>query len=1084
LRVQGRHGRGARTSAFTLPALPPATLRRARLEELLDEVFGKRLATVVAGPGYGKSTLLASWCSDVAAAWCSVSERATGLAHIARGLETSLEPWLSGDVPAVVAGGQSSARADAYAGALAEALEAGLDHDLVLVLDDVHEVERGSTAARLIESFCKQVPILVHVIVSSRARVPFPIERIRGWGGVLELDSTELGFTVDEVASLAEAMSVPLGAEAARSLQQATGGWPAAIRLVLEALHLLEPGAELEPVLDRLVRPEGALYSYLAEEVFASDGPAMRDLLRRSAPFERVSPGLSEALGCAEPALLTELARRGLALEVEEGWFAVHGLVREFVGRAWPLSPPELAEMHRRAAAWLDAQGLHEEALRSLAGAGEHAELARVLSRRGGELVARGHADVVVRYGELVEPDALDSGAEEALGEAYTVLGDSERALRHLARAAGPGRLRPSVAWRIAAAYHLEDDLEAASAVRERTELRGAPAFDRALLLAWSASAERRLGRFEEAAQLAEQSLAAAERSGDERARALAYTASALTSEGTRRDPLSDLERALAAAERAGDVFQQTRIHNNRGSILLESGDYVRAIAELNAALRLAEIGGFPTLAALATMNRGLCHFCLGRLDESAADYEAATRMYRRTGSRELAYALIGLGDVHRERGDVEQARVAYEEGLALGERTGDRQALVPALYQLAKVMVDDEPDRALELAERAVDLGWPDRAWALNARGWVQLALGDAAAAATDAEHAAAAAREHRDPFGLAESLELAAVSSADAGARTRSLEEALSIWRRCGNAVHEAEVEVTLARLSTGADATRLGGRAERRLRALGVRESGSGPAGLLRFVGGGEVPPLAIETLGSFRVLRSGVPVSRTEWQSQKARDLLKILVARRGAPTPRDLLMEALWGGGDPAKLPNRLSVALNTVHAVLDPGKEHETNHYVWADKRAVGLELARVLVDVEVFLAEASEGLELRARGHGGSQERLEHAFALYRGDFLEGDTYEEWAASLREEARAAYLDVAHVLADDASADGRHDDAVRFSLRILDRDPHDERAHLRLVASLGAGSRHGEARRRYRLYCQRMEEIGVEWAPFPSSGAP
>jgi hypothetical protein len=111
--------------------------------------------------------------------------------------------------------------------------------------------------------------------------------------------------------------------------------------------------------------------------------------------------------------------------------------------------------------------------------------------------------------------------------------------------------------------------------------------------------------------------------------------------------------------------------------------------------------------------------------------------------------------------------------------------------------------------------------------------------------------------------------------------------------------------------------------------------------------------------------------------------------------------------------------------------------------------------------------------------ERLEHAIALYRGDFLEEDAYDEWAGPLREEARAVHADVAHTLAEDAAAAGRYDEAAGYSLRVLDRDRYDERAHLGLVTSLVARGRHGEARRAYRAYCRRMDEIEVESAPFP-----
>jgi DNA-binding SARP family transcriptional activator len=58
--------------------------------------------------------------------------------------------------------------------------------------------------------------------------------------------------------------------------------------------------------------------------------------------------------------------------------------------------------------------------------------------------------------------------------------------------------------------------------------------------------------------------------------------------------------------------------------------------------------------------------------------------------------------------------------------------------------------------------------------------------------------------------------------------------------------------------------------------------------------------------------------------------------------------------------------------------------------------------------------------------------------------------------------------------------AVNYRLRVLERDPYDEEAHLGLVATLSAAGRHGEARRFYRAYVARMEELGVEPAPLPA----
>jgi DNA-binding SARP family transcriptional activator len=242
------------------------------------------------------------------------------------------------------------------------------------------------------------------------------------------------------------------------------------------------------------------------------------------------------------------------------------------------------------------------------------------------------------------------------------------------------------------------------------------------------------------------------------------------------------------------------------------------------------------------------------------------------------------------------------------------------------------------------------------------------------------------------------------------------------------------------------------------------------------------VAVRCLGAFRVLRAGQPVPVAAWQSKKARTLLKILVARRGRSTTRDYLMEVLWPGEPPEVVTRRLSVALATARAVLDPDRRHPPGHYIAADKDALRLVLANLPVDVERFLAVADEGLTRHREGRlDEARAALQAADALYPGDFLEEDRYQEWAEPLREEARAAYISVARALGEVAASSGDHDAAVRCYLRILEKDAFDEQAHLGLVAILEREGRHGEAQRQYRAYAARMVELQVPAAPFPST---
>jgi DNA-binding SARP family transcriptional activator len=239
--------------------------------------------------------------------------------------------------------------------------------------------------------------------------------------------------------------------------------------------------------------------------------------------------------------------------------------------------------------------------------------------------------------------------------------------------------------------------------------------------------------------------------------------------------------------------------------------------------------------------------------------------------------------------------------------------------------------------------------------------------------------------------------------------------------------------------------------------------------------------VQTLGGFHVLRRGEPVPFAEWRSKKARDLVKILVTRNGAPTTRERLIDELWPDTDSAAGSNRLSVALSTARTVLDPEREFAQDHFIGGDHETVRLRPEHVSIDVQVFLHDAAEGLALRRDGRlAEAAELLRAAEEAYAGDYLEENSYDDWAVPLRDQATATYIDVLRALAADSADSGDRETAVRFYLRLLERDPYDEPTHLQLVRTLEEAGRHGEARRRYRGYCGCMREIDVEAAPFPA----
>lgn len=1096
-------GDGRRSAGKAVPrAVPQGTIPRQRLTELLDEGARRRLVTITADAGFGKSTLLASWADDRPCAWYTLTAADRPLAAMVAGLVDALRLRVPALSPAVAAArdphrgpdadAEQPMRALAYAELLADVLQRELTDDLVLILDDLHEITADDPAAKLVEGLVRVAPPRLHIVCASRTQVPFGIDRLRGRGQVLELEAQALVFTPDETSEVLRAVLGDDGAEeVAATIHTAVQGWPAAVRLAGEALRTVGPG-ERKARLRRALRPGAPVYDYLAEEVFAGEPANVRRFLSVAAILPKVDADLCEHLGLDRAIdVLDGLDARGLFLSGSETeGYQLNPLVRDFALTRMPLPAEEREAITERAGRWYADAGEHRDALSCLTELHDAAPVAALLRESGHVMIARGAAEAVIGAVGKV-PDALrDADIDQLEGEARQMLGDWQGAQLCFSRVIPPtGPIPVGLARRAGLIYHLRGHLDEAMDTYSRGALDGSDDREEALLQAWWAAAHWLRGDVEECRKRAAIAFAKARSVGDDRALAAAHTVLGMLA-GFDSDPRAHAAHYLHAldhAERAGDVLQSIRIRVNRGSHHTSEANYARAIAELDVAIRLADLAGFGAFRALALSNRGEALLGLGRLDEAIKELEASRALYQRLESRLVAQPLTILGEVYRERGDLAMARACYEESISIGNDIGDVQSLVPALAGLARVLVEEEPERAAELADlarRAVSYGPVlGHSVALLSLGWVTLQQGDQAAATETADEAAAVCRRRRDRAGLAAALELKAAAVGHSGAvvgdpSEQLLLEALSIRREIGDPLGEARLELMLASQAAGsASARELAESAHQRFLACGATRH----AATAQLIAERSGPPaVEVECLGGFRVLRDGRAVALSEWPSRKARDLLKILVARRSHPVPRSQLLDLLWPGEDEGTVSPRLSVALSTVRSVLDPDKRYPADRFVGGDRSTVWLDDSVLAVDVEAFLRDAQAGLEALAAGRvAQSVLLLRAAEAAYAGDFLEEDVYQDWAMGLRDEARALYIRVARALADRSANVGEHDAAAGYLLRILQRDAYDERAHLALVSSYVASGAHGEARRAYRTYASRLGELGVEPAPFP-----
>ncbi|MGH8823657.1 MAG: BTAD domain-containing putative transcriptional regulator [Jiangellaceae bacterium] len=1058
---------------------------RRRLDARLTAASDNRLTLVVAGAGYGKTTLLRGWSAPVPVAWHTISaaDRVPGV--LARNIVDALRllvPDLSADL--VVAAsrlrGHDSdeiGQAEASAAALAEALEAALRRSMALVLDDVHEVESVAEVSHFVAALSRQVPTSLNLILVSRNQLPFRTARLVAHGEAVELGAADLAFSVGETEELVAGLVGVADVGLARAVHELSGGWPVATRLAVEAVAGV-PAAERTAILDTVREPRGLLLDYMVDEVVGQESPEVLHFLERAEPLRWIDTGLARAVGVRDAdRVLAAVTRRGVYVEpgpTVSGRIELTPLSRAFVRAHRRLGVEERHAVLLAGARWLEQAGDHAEALGYWVELADAEACLGVLGAHGEQLLADGYAQRVVDAAALVPDDRRDPTFQVLVGDAWLLLGDWDEALRCYGRAARDvGPVPARIAWRTGLLHYLRGNLDDAAKAYEGGDTEDDDLAARALLLGWSASVRWLRGDLEGCRAQATRAFEAARASGDHRALANSHTVLAMVAalDGDRGANDVHYLHALDHATAARDVFQLVRIHTNRGSRQLEEGDAEGALVEVDFALRLADLAGFATFRGLALSNRGQALLALGRLDEARAELESARVVFERLESSMAAYPYGSLGDIHRVRGDRVAARAAYGRAIALAEQTGDTQGLVPALAGLARLLATEEPQAAAELSARALACG-PSlgRVSALLSAAGVALAAGDHA---VTLDHAGKALREAlavRDRPGVAEAHELLGMAGRD----REAVRTAVGLWRELGDPVGAARAGLVLAELERGPVSAGLATRAAEDAQALGAREVAARAQALLHAV---DRPEVTVVCLGGLRVDRASGPVPAAAWQSRKARDLLKLLVCRRGRPIHREQLADTLWPDENPARTANRLSVALSTVRTILDPEHRNAPDHYLRSEGDAVAL--ANVTIDVEDFLDTAEAGLALVRSGRAKDARRdLDAAELAYAGDLFEDDLYADWTVDLREKARMTYLRVARALADLVGDD--HEARARYLLRILERDPFDERAHLDLVVLLARDGRHGEARRRYRLYCRRMDEIDVEAAPYPA----
>jgi LuxR family transcriptional regulator, maltose regulon positive regulatory protein len=394
-----------------VPRPRPGLVERSGLVDRLSRARNRRFVSVVAPPGYGKTTALGQWAvrDGREFAWVSLDHRDNDpvvlLTYVAEALNAD------GTVEPAVFKALTAAGGSLWASGLPQlgSALASRREPLVLVLDDVHELENHECLDAL-AVLLTHVPRGSQLVLSGRTEARLGLPKLRADGELLELGPAALALNDAEAHALLVAAGVDVTEAQAEALNEHAEGWAAG--LYLAALSLDGESSSLASFggQDRFIT------DYLRSEELTRVGPTELEFLLRTAVLDRMSGPLCDAVLERDDSaqVLEKLGDENLfvvPLDHQRHWFRYHHLFKEMLQAELERREPELpATLNRRAASWWEGNGQPEVAIEYSAAAGDTEGLARLVTACVLPYYRSGRVTTAERWLAMFDDSALLEG--------------------------------------------------------------------------------------------------------------------------------------------------------------------------------------------------------------------------------------------------------------------------------------------------------------------------------------------------------------------------------------------------------------------------------------------------------------------------------------------------------------------------------------------------------------------------------------------------------------------------------------------------------------------------------------------------
>lgn len=629
-----------------VPAIGAQLVHRGALLDALSAGRRRKLTLLSAPAGWGKTTLLAQWALGAGEAerfaWLSLDSSDNDPVWFWMYVVAALQKVRPGmGIRAIELLRMGADPVQVVLPTLLNDLDT-IASPVVLILDDYHLVV-GRALHEQLAFFISRMPANLHLVLATRSDPMLPLARLRASGELAEVRTDDLRFLPIEADHLLnDVLELGLAPKDIQLLHRRTEGWVAG--LYLAALSLAGR-ADTATFIRTFAGDNRHIVDYLMAEVLDGQPPHLRSFLLRTSVLGRLSGALCDAVlqTSGSASVLQKIERENLfvvPLDTSRHWYRYHQLFGELLHTELRRTEPDLvADLHRRAATWFEAEGLIDEAVRHLLAAGDIA--------RSADLIAADWVDEFNGGGVSTVSGYLDLLPEE------TVLQDPRLSVARARIALSVGQLDDAAEWIEAVESRSAADTADGRAISAQVVvLRAIHSFKTADVAGALETARRAI-----TLDLGEAPLG--------RASAYCIYGAALYFSGNTPEAQAAFRRAVKLAEKVDDRRARTYALGHLALISAEHGQLAEAERQIRRAsgssrdLTDAEhlVDVVVSLATAKVLRMR------GDANAAAPAADMAVKSARQGGALlEVAMALLIRAEIFEDLGDHENAKASLEE--------------------------------------------------------------------------------------------------------------------------------------------------------------------------------------------------------------------------------------------------------------------------------------------------------------------------------------------------------------------------------------------------------------------------------------